>query len=482
MVDFRPVLQVVGWVLVVLAASMGAPAVADAVAGFGEWRVFVLSAGLTVFVGLAFVLGMRSRWADLTVRQAYLAIALGWLMPCVFAALPFAFGDAHLPAADAFFEATCGVTATSATMLAPLERLPPGLLLWRGVLQWLGGVGTLAMATAILPALRIGGMQIFRIEMLSPVEKMAPRAARIGSTLIGVYAAITAVLGLLLWLAGMTGFDAWIHAMATISTGGFSTWDSSVGHYRSAAIDAIVTAGMVLGGLPFLLFFRAVRGNVGALFRDAQVRWYLGVMLAGALAVSLWLAVSRHFTAGEALRYGTFTVASVMTGTGFTTIDYGGWTGIPAAVLLFLAFLGGCAGSTTGGIKVFRLQLLLTEALVQMRRLLRPHAILIASFNRRPIADDIPESVMGFLFVFAMAFAALAMGLGLVGLDFISAISGAVGAIANLGVGLGAAVGPGSNLAALPDAAKWLLAAGMIFGRLEIFPLLVLFVPTFWKQ
>ncbi len=483
MLDFRPVLQIVGRILCLLAAAMVVPAVADAASGSGEWAVFAVSAGLTLFVGLAFELGMQAMpWSELTVRQAHLATALGWVAPCALAALPFAFGQAHLSATDAVFEATCGVTTTGATVLAALDRLPPGLLLWRAMLQWLGGAGAVATALAVLPTLRVGGMQIFRIEMLSPNDRAAPRAARIGATLIAVYAGLTAVIGVLLWLAGMPGFDAWLHAMATLSTGGFSSWDTSVGHFNNARIDLILAIGMVLGGMPFMLYFQLVRGNPRAVLRDPQLRWYLGVLLAASLAMTAWLVVAQQYEPWTALRDAGFAVASVMTGTGFWSADYTTWGGMPSALLLFLAFLGGCAGSTTGGIKIFRLQMLLADAMAQMRQMLRPHAVQITTFNRRPIPREVLESVMGFLFVYVMAFAALAMGLGLLGLDFVSAVSGAAGAIANLGPGLGNVIGPSGNFVLLPDPAKWLLMAGMLFGRLEMFPLLVLFIPAFWKQ
>ncbi len=478
MVDLRPVLQILGWLLCLLAAAMVLPALTDAAAHDAEWQIFAIAGGLTLFVGLALELGTRSPWDHLTVRQAHLATALCWLVPPVFAALPFAFGQSHLSPMDAWFEATCGITTTSATVLAALDRLPPGLLLWRALLQWIGGIGAVAMGVAVLPHLCVGGMQIFRMEV---ADKAAPRAMRIGWTLAAIYGGGTALLALLLWQAGMPGFDAWLHAMATISTGGFSTWDNSIGHFNHARIDLVVTIGMVLGGMPFMIYFRLAQGNIRAVFRDQQVRWYLGVLAAAALAVTLWLAGVRHYDPATALRHGTFAVVSVMTGTGFISADYSGWVGLPAAVLLFVGFLGGCAGSTTGGIKIFRLQLLLADALLQMRKLLRPHAVLIASFNRRPIPEEVRESVMGFLFVYALAFAILAMGLGVLGLDFMTALSGSAAAIANLGPGLGAIIGPSGSFAVLPDAAKALLSLGMLFGRVEMFPLLVLFIPTFWE-
>lgn len=482
MIDFRPVIQIVGIILCLLAAAMLVPAMVDLIAGHWEWQVFVVSAGVTLFCGLAMVLGTRMEVRPLSVRQTYLATALGWIMPCLFAALPLAFGPAHLSTIDAIFEATSGLTTTGATVIAGLDRMPPGLLLWRSLLNWMGGLGIIVMAVAVLPVLNIGGMQIFRIQVGTANDRTTPRAARIGTTILSVYVGLTIALAAALWLAGLTRFDAIAHAMSTIATGGFGTYDTSLAHFNSALVDLIICVGMVLGGLPFLLFFLVAQGQVGRALRDQQLRWYLGLMALGATAVSLWLLIGRDYDPLSALRHGTFTVVTVMTGTGLTTIDYSDWTGLPAAILFFLTFVGGCAGSTAAGIKVFRLHLLFANARVQLRHLLRPHAVMIPTFNNKPISEEVLESVMGFLFVYLLGFAVLAMMLGFLGLDFITAISGAASAISNLGPGLGDTIGPGGTFAPLPEAAKLLLAVGMLFGRLEMFILLVLCVPSFWKQ
>lgn len=482
MIDLRPVFQVIGTLLCVLAVAMLLPVLLDFRDNQAEWRVFAVSAGLTLFAGLLLVLGTRTSQRRRTVRQTYLAAAFGWLVPSLFAALPLIYGPLHLSFTDAAFETISGLTSTGATVIHGLDGLPRGLLLWRVLLNWLGGLGVITMAVAVLPNLAIGGMQMFRLEVPGPAERATSRANRIAVVILTVYAGITGGLALLLWMAGMTGFEALAHAMSTISTGGFSTSDASIGHFNNAAIDVIVIFGMIIGGLPFLLFFQITQGNAKAMLLDGQLRWYFGLMALGTIGVTLWLVGSRGLAPLDALRHGAFTVTSVMTGTGLFTLEYGQWGGMPAAILFFLAFVGGCSGSTTGGIKVFRFQFLFADALVQMRRLLRPHAVLIATFNRRPIPEDVLGSVMGFLFVYALSFAMLAMALAFLGLDFISAITGAASVLANLGPGLGSEIGPGGSYAALPDAAKWLLASGMLFGRVELFTILVLFVPAFWRQ
>jgi trk system potassium uptake protein TrkH len=482
MFDLRPVLFLIGNVLCLLALAMLIPAAFDWRAGHAEWQAFVVSAGVTATCGLALVLGMRSGWRHLAIRQAYLTTALCWVVPCLFAALPFLWGAPDLGLVDALFEATSGVTGTASTVLTGLERLPPGLLLWRGLLQWLGGIGMIVMAVAVLPMLNIGGMQMFRIEVISAQDRATPRAARIGSTIVGVYVVLTVVLYLALWAAGMGRFDALVHAMTSISTGGFGTHDTSLAPFDQAGIDFILCVGMLLGGLPFLHFFYLAQGDWRRVARNQQVHWYLGLMLLGGLAITLWLINSRGFGVATAVRHGFFTVVSVMTGTGLTSIDYSGWAGMPVAILFLLTFVGGCAGSTAAGIKVFRFQFLFANAIMQVRQLLRPHAVLVPSFNGKPIAREVLGSVMGFLFVYALSFAVLAMLLALLGLDLMTSLSAAASAISNVGLGLGEVIGPGGSYAVLPDLGKLLLAAGMLLGRLEMFVLLVLVLPGFWDE
>ncbi len=482
MIDLRPVLSTIGALVCVLAAAMWLPAVIDFRDGHEEWMVFATSSGLTLFFGLALLLGTRVPNQRRSVRQTYLSATFGLAVPGLFAALPLIYGPLQLSVSDAVFESLAGLTTTSATVIRGLDALPRGLLLWRALLGWMGGIGVIAMAIAVLPELAVGGMQMFRLEVPGPAERATSRGRRIAASILAGYCGATALLALALWVAGMSGFEALVHAMGTISTSGASTSDASIGHFDSAAITVLITFGMILGGMPFMLFFHFLRGNRKIVLRDHQLRWYFALLALGTMGVSAWLVSSRGLPPLDALRHGALTVVSVMTGTGHFTLEYGNWGGMPAAILFFLAFVGGCAGSTSGGIKVFRFQFLFTDALMQIRRLLRPHAVLIAGFNRRPIPEEVLGSVMGFLFVYALAFAMLAMSLAFLGLDFVTAMSGAASALANLGPGLGPEIGPGGSYAGLPDLAKWLLSMGMVVGRLELFTVLVLFVPAFWRQ
>ncbi|MBF0394051.1 MAG: TrkH family potassium uptake protein [Alphaproteobacteria bacterium] len=482
MVDSRPVLMVVGLLLVTLALAMSLPAAVDLLIGHPDWMVFAASSALTLFVGLALLLGSRMARPEVAIREVFLLTTLGWVGTATFAALPFAFGAMGLSFTDAFFEAMSGITTTGSSVLAAPQDAPPGILLWRALLQWLGGVGVVVMAMTVLPLLKIGGMQMFRVEAGETHERAMPRAARVTGTIALVYVLLTAVLALSLGVAGLGGFDAIVHAMTTISTGGFSTHEASIAHFDNPLAETLVTAGMVVGGMPFLLVVPLLQGKLRRVLRDDQLRWYLSLLGLSSLTIGGWLWASLGMDPLDALRHGAFTVASFMTGCGFFTLDYTTWSGLPLAILFFLTFIGGCAGSTAAGIKVFRFQVLFANARVQAARLLRPHAVMIANYNGKPISEGVIDSVMGFLFVYMLTFAVLAMLLGMLGLDFMTAMSAAASAVSNVGPGLTAAIGPTGDYAALPAAAKWLLSAGMLLGRLEMFTVLVLFVPAFWRD
>jgi len=484
MQDLRPIFVVSGWVLTLLAAAMAIPAVVDAVHADPNWRIFAASAGVSALLGLLLIAANRTRGKiDLSTRQMFLLTVAGWLSAAVAGSLPFAFSGLHLSAADAFFEAVSGVTATGSTVLRGLDHLPPGILLWRALLQWLGGAGFLVVSVLVLPNLSVGGMQLFRLESSATLaDRVMGRAVKVARGLLLVYLLFTLLLTLLYWAAGMSRFPALLHAMSTISCGGFSTMDASIGSWRKPAIDWVALGGMVVAGAPFVIWLQLGQRRWRQALGNPQLRWYLGLLLLSMLAIGLWMLLTHGIKPLPAIRHGAFVAASVMTGTGFATLDWGSWDGLPVAVLFFLSFVGGCAGSTAGGLKIFRLQILYTSAQVQLTRLLRPNSVLVPSYEKKPVDSDVRESVLGFLFVYTLSFAVLSMLLGMVGLDFMSAITAAGSALANLGPGLTAATGPMAGYAPQPDAVKWLLSLAMLLGRLEIFTVLVLFIPDFWKH
>ena len=480
--DFRPVLFVVGILLITLSLAMALPAIADAVTGDPHWRVFLAASVFTLFIGACLVLSNRMREPRLTVRQAFVLTTLSWVVVAAFAALPFAFSDLNLSYTDGYFEAMSGLTTTGSTVIVGLDQAPTGILLWRALLQWLGGIGIIVTAIAILPMLQIGGMQLFHTESSDSSEKVLPRAAQLAGAIGMVYLGLTVSNGIAYWAAGMTPFEAVCHSMTTIATGGFSTSDSSLGHFKNDAIEGIATIYMVLGSLPFVLYLQAARGGWGALVRDTQVRWFFGLILFALLSLAGWLMVANDAAPTDAFREAAFNGISILTGTGYSTADFSAWGTFALPVFTLLMFIGGCTGSTTGGVKVFRMQVLASTSLSQIRQLIQPHGVFISKFNRRPIPASVSPAVMGFFFLFVVSFGLIAMGLALMGLDYVTSVSGAATAIANVGPGLGETIGPAGSFQPLPEPAKWLLSAAMLLGRLELFTVLVLFVPRFWRD
>ena len=481
MIDFRPIFLILGILLTTLAVMMIVPAVADIIAGNPDWQVFAVAAGVTLFIGVSLALTSRAGGANLSVRQAFILTTMSWIALTAFAALPFAFSQLDLSITDAFFEAMSGITTTGSTVIVNLDTAPPGLLLWRSLLQWLGGIGIIVMALAVMPLLRVGGMQLFRMESSDQSEKALPRAAQVAAAIGVIYVALTFIWAVLLWIAGMSGFDAVAHAMTTIATGGFSTYDGSVGHFDSWIVDAIITVGMILGSLPFLLYLMAFQGKPGNLMRDSQVQWFLTVLAVIVVIVAGWLWLGNGEDPLLALRYSSFTVVSIMTGTGYVTAGFDKWGNFAIPVFFFIMFIGGCAGSTTCGIKIFRFQVLYAAAKTQFQNLAQPHGVFIPYYNRRPIPEEVIGSVLSFFFVFFLTYTLLAIALAFLGLDFITSVSAAASAISNVGPGLGPVVGPEGNYASLPTAAKWILSIGMLLGRLELFTVMVLFTRAFWR-
>jgi len=481
MIELRPVIFVIGILLTVLAIAMVIPAIVDIAVGHPDWQVFLVAAFVTLFVGVSMMLTTRASLRRFSIRQAFVMTNLAWLVIVIFGALPFLFSELELNPVDAFFEAMSGVTTTGATVIVGLDFAPPGILLWRAILQWLGGIGIIVMAVAILPMLQVGGMQMFRVEAFD-ADKVLPRAAQIAGGIAIVYVFLTGVSTLVLWSLGMSGFDAVAHAMTSIATGGFSTYDASVGHFDNAGIDWAISVIMILGSVPFVLYLRVVRGDLRPVFADTQVRWFLAIVAISVGLVALWLYHFDLMGPLDALRYSTFNVISVMTGSGFATADYGRWGSFVVSLMFVLMFVGGCAGSTTCGIKIFRLQVLYATAQAQIHRLMQPNGVFFPYYNKKPIPDSVATSVMSFFFLFATCYALLVVALGLTGLDFITAISGSVTALGNVGPGLGSIIGPAGNFASLPDSAKLILSAEMIIGRLEIMAVLVLFSPLLWRE
>ena len=477
-----PVLNILGLLTTILVAAMLIPMCVDLYFGSSDWQVFALSALLTAFVGVSVWLATSQREGiDLGLRQAFLLTNGSWISIGIFGSLPFMFCDLQLSLTDAMFESVSGITTTGSTVLQNIEVASPGILIWRALLQWLGGVGIIVMAMAVLPMLSVGGMQLFRTESYDTADKVVPRATQLAGGIGLVYAGLTATWAIMLSVAGMSNFDAIAHSMTTIATGGYSTRTASIAAFDSVAIEWIIIFGMIVGSLPFAHYLAMVRGGWRALLQDAQVRWFLA-LLASVVLVLIWFLSKDGMPVAVAIRQASFNAVSIMTGTGYGSANFSAWGGFASTLLLITMFIGGCGGSTTCGIKMFRLQVLATTARVQIGRLLRPHAVILAYYNRRPVANEVMDSVMGFFYLYIICFVVLAILLGALGLDFITALSGAATSISNVGPGLGNLIGAEGNFSSVPDLAKWIMAFGMLLGRLELFTVLVMLNPGFWRR
>ena len=445
-----------------------------------ELNSFLWSSLITVIAGLAMVAQGRPQNTQLRPRDMYMLTTASWLIVCVFAALPMTLIH-HISYTDAFFETMSGITTTGSTVLSGLDTASPGLLIWRSMLQWLGGIGFIGMAVAILPLLRVGGMRLFQTESSDWGEKVMPRSHMAAKYIISIFVAFTLFGILAYWLSGMSWFDAINHSMTSIATGGYSTSYSSMGKFGPASHWVAIVL-MILGALPFTLYVTSIRGNRKALLKDEQVRGFLGLLVVTCLMFSIWLWLHSDHDYFDALRIVTLNVVSVVTTTGFALGDYSLWGDFAVMMFFYLTFVGGCSGSTTGGLKIFRFQVAYTLLRSGLTQLVHPRAVIKQQYNGHNLDEDIVRSILTFSFFFTVTIGAIALGLTLIGLDWMTALTGAATAVCNVGPGLGPIIGPAGNFSTLPDAAKWLLSLGMLLGRLEILTVLVLVTRAFWRH
>jgi len=481
MSDNRTIFFIIGLLLAAVAGGMLLPAMAAATIGHGDWQVFVTSALVTGFIAGALILTNRGKLPPLSVKQAFTLTSLSWLALTGFAALPFAFGELDMSYTDAFFEAMSGLTTTGATVITNLDDAPPGILLWRALLQWFDGIGIIVMAISVLPMLNIGGMQLFRLESSDTSEKILPRTAQIAGSITRLYFGITLACVLAYLAAGMGLFDAVAHAMTTIATGGFSTRNDSLGAFGpSAAMVAIFF--MLVSAVPFVAYLQLVNRKFDKFVRDEQIRAFFMLALVAAATMWIYQLTMSGTQAAPALLSAAFNTTSILTGTGYATADYSDWGPFAVALFFILTFIGGCAGSTACGLKIFRLQVVVKAGWRYIRQLTRPNGVFVIRYNGRLLDDDVANSVVAFVLIFILTFSAVAVSLSLMGLDPLTALSAAAAAIANVGPGLGPEIGPSGTYAGLPTQAKWVLAFGMLLGRLEFLTVLVLFAPSFWRR
>ena len=480
MSNYKTVFFTLGLLQVILGFAMIIPVVAQLI--YQEFDSSFISSGIiTVVFGVLFFLSNLDHDKKLNLPQAFLLTALSWLSIAIFGSLPFIFSNLNLSITDSFFESMSGITTTGSTIIQDLEIAPKSILLWRAILQWLGGIGIIVMAITLMPIMNVGGMQLFKISSNDTAEKILPKSKQISIRLIIIYSILTFICAFFYKLFGMNFFDSLTHSMTTIATGGFSNYNQSIGYFDSFLIEITSMIFIILGSIPFIAYIKFLNGDKKIFFSDTQVVAFLKVTFFSIIALSIYLFFSKGFQ-NESLRSVSFNVISILTGTGYVTKNFDQWGNFPLIFFLILMFIGGCAGSTACGIKIFRVQLLYRFLLNQLKKIIYPRGVFVIKYDKNIIDDKFMSSVISFIFLYIVIFFSLTAILSLTGLDFVTSISGAATSISNVGPGLGDTIGPNGNFSSLENSSKWVLSLGMILGRLELFAILVLFIPSFWRK
>ena len=479
MSNYKTVFFTLGILQIILGVSMFIPIIAQFIYSEIDSSFFGASI-ITIIFGTLFFLSNLDHDKKLNLQQAFLLTALSWLSIAIFGSLPFIFSTIELSITDAFFESMSGITTTGSTIIPNLEITPKGILLWRAILQWLGGIGIIVMAITLMPILNVGGMQLFRISSTDSSEKILPKSKEIALRLIYIYLSLTTLCAITYWVFGMGKFDSLTHSMTTIATGGFSNYNESIGYFNNASIEISSMVFIILGSLPFITYIKFISGNKKIFLKDVQIKSFLKIIIISILTLSIYLLISNSDE--FSLRSVFFNTISILTGTGYVSAKFDGWGSFPLTLFLILMFIGGCAGSTTCGIKIFRVQILYLFILNQLKKIIYPKGIFLIKYEQNSVDDKFIASIISFIYFYFVIFFLLAALLSLTGLDFITSLSGAATSISNVGPGLGPIIGPNGDFSSLPDISKWILTIGMILGRLELFAILVLFLPSFWRN
>jgi len=481
MASNKTVFFIIGILLVVLGVFMLVPYGVQLIYNENS-SSFFSSSVITIFIGILTILANLTKEKQLNLRQAFLFSSLAWVSIAFFGGIPFILSDLKLSFSEAFFESMSGITTTGSTVILDLDSSPKSILLWRAIMQWLGGIGIIVMATTVLPLLKVGGMQLFKLDA-SGTEKILPKTVEISLLIITIYTTLTFGCALVYWVQGMSVFDSIAHSFTTLATGGFSTHNESIGYFKNPGIEFTATIFIILGSIPFIAYLKFIKGNRKIFFQDVQIKGFLYLLIISILIMFLYLFVNNNeYSFLDNLRISSFNVLSILSGTGYVTDDFGLWGEFPLIFFLFLMFVGGCAGSTTCGIKIFRLQILFLFLKNQIKKIIYPNSVFVLNYNKQKIEDGFINSVIVFIFSYLFIFLMIAILLSITGLDFLSAISGAATSISNVGPGLGEMIGPNGNFSQVSDVSKWILSFGMLLGRLEIFAVLVLFLPSFWRS
>ena len=480
--DFRPILNILGLLLCIESIALLIPMIFDYINNNEDWKQFFFISCLTFFIGLVLYVGFKNEKLKINLRQAFLLTILSWLVIALFGSLPFMYSSSSLNFTNAFFESVSGITTTGSTVISNFDSLSEGILIWRSLLQWFGGIGIIVLAVAILPTLQIGGMQLLHMEHDDPYEKTLPRINKFIFEIIILYFGLTILCLFSYYFNGMNAFDSLIHSMTTISTGGFSNKSLSFGYFDSQTLESISILFMILGSLPFVIFIKFIHGQKNSLFKDDQIRLFIFLLVSIVLISCFWVKHYLNIEWSSALRLTTFNITSVLTGTGYTSTNYNNWGGFGLIIILMIMFIGGCAGSTTGGVKIFRFQILFRGVRLQIKKLTQPHAVFLMKFNKKTVTENTYTSIISFFFIYILLFILSSVILSFLGLDFLTALSASASAISNVGPGVGEIIGPNGNYSGINEIGKWVLAFTMLIGRLEIFTILVLFSKNFWKK
>ena len=481
MSNYKTVFFTLGVLQVVLGLAMIIPVIIQFI--YNELDSSFISSGIiTIIFGILFFLSNLDHDKKLNLPQAFLLTALSWLSIAVFGSLPFMFSDLDLNLTDAFFESMSGITTTGSTVIINLDIAPKSILFWRAILQWLGGIGIIVMAITLMPIMNVGGMQLFKISSNDTAEKILPKSKEISIRLIVIYSILTFSCALFYKIFGMNIFDSLTHSMTTIATGGFSNYNESIGHFDSVLIETTSMIFILLGSIPFIAYIKFLNGDRNIFFSDTQIKTFFKVVLFSIIILFIYLTLLNKSFLEISVRSIAFNVISILTGTGYVTKDFDQWGNFPLIFFLILMFIGGCAGSTACGIKIFRIQLLYHFLSNQLKKIIYPRGIFVIKYDKNNIDDKFMSSVISFIFLYIVIFFLLTAILSLTGLDFITSISGAATSISNVGPGLGETIGPNGNFSLIPNVSKWILSLAMILGRLELFAILVLFLPSFWRN
>ena len=479
MSNYKTVFFTLGILQIILGLFMIVPILAQFIYKEVDSSFFGASI-VTIIFGTLFFLSNLDHDKKLNLQQAFLLTALSWLSIAIFGSLPFVFSDINFSFTNAFFESMSGITTTGSTIISNLDEMPKGILLWRALLQWLGGIGIIIMAITLMPIMNVGGMQLFKISNNDSSEKILPKSKEIAMRLIYIYSGLTTLCAMSYFIFGMSLFDSITHSMTTIATGGFSNYNESIGYFNSSYIEISAIIFILLGSLPFIVYIKFINGNKMIFFNDIQIQTFFKVILGSIIILSIYLAFSNLDT--FSFMAILFNIISILTGTGYVNAQFDNWGSFSLVLFLILMFIGGCAGSTTCGIKIFRIQILYSFIINSLKKIIYPKGIFVLKYDQNPIDNKFISSIISFIYMYLIIFFFITALLSLTGLDFITSISGAATAISNVGPGLGSIIGPNGDFSSLPDASKWILSVGMILGRLELFAILVLFLPSFWRN